>query len=81
MNQKLNEELVSCVKNRKWQDLLRSLPANEGVPIILDSIQDMNTLKTIASKLNTKGEDPNRYSFSGTNYITKSMVAFATPRK
>ena len=80
MNAKLNSELVDLVRSHKWQELLRKLPPNESVPLVFDSVQDMNNIRSVASRLNSMGEDANRYSFSGLNYISKSIAALATPR-
>lgn len=80
MNAKLNSELVDLVRAHKWQELLRKLPPNEFVPLVFDSVQDMNNIRSVASRLNSMGEDANRYSFSGLNYISKSIAALATPR-
>ena len=80
MNTKLNTEITELVKQHKWQELLRKLPPNEGVPLVFDTVQDMNNIRSVASRLNSMGQDTNRYSFSGLNYITKAITALATPK-
>lgn len=80
MNAKLNAELIELVKAHEWKKLLRKLPPNEAVPLVFDSVQDMNNIRSVASRLNSMGEDDNRYSFSGLNYISKTIAALATPK-
>jgi len=80
MNAKLNSELVELVKAHKWQELLRKLPPNEAVPLVFDSVQDMNNIRSVASRLNSMGEDENRYSFSGLNYISRTIAVLASPK-
>jgi hypothetical protein len=83
MNAELNKKLMRFAKEHQWQDLLRSLPPGEGVPLVLDSIQSLDNLRSVASRLNTKGqeEDKCRYTFSGLNYETKAICAYATPKE
>lgn len=83
MNAELNKKLMGFAKEHKWQELLRALPPGEGVPLVLDSIQSLDNLRSVAARLNTKAqnEDPCRYTFSGLNYETKAICAYATPRE
>lgn len=81
MNSKLNERLATLVREHRWRELLRSLPPNEGIPIVFESVNDMNTMRTVAAQLNTYGEDPNRYSCSGINYVSKAITVTATPKE
>lgn len=80
MNTKLNIKLNELVHDHKWTELLRSLPAGESVPLVLDSVEDINNLRSIAARLNSMGQDECRYSFSGLNYITRAIVALATTK-
>lgn len=81
MNAKLNEEIVALIKAHRWQDLLRLLPPNEGVPLVFEKVEDMNNCRSVAARLNSMGQDPNRYSFSGLNYIAKAVTVYATPKE
>lgn len=83
MNAVLNKKLMEFAKNHEWQNLLRALPVDEGVPLVLDSVQSLDNLRSVAARLNTKGrpEDVCRYTFSGLNYETKAICAYATPRE
>lgn len=83
MNAELNKKLTEFAKDHEWQKLLRALPIGEGVPLVLDSAQSLNNLRSVAARLNSMGleDDPNRYSFSGLNYETKAICAYATPRE
>ena len=80
MNSKLNNELVTLVKEHRWQEMLRLLPPNEGIPLVFETVEDMNSMRSVAARLNSMGKDANRYSFSGLNYITCAITALATPR-
>ena len=83
MNAELNKKLMGYAKTHEWQNLLRTLPPDEGVPLVLDSIQSIDNLRSVAARLNTKclPEDTCRYSFSGLNYETKAICAYATPKE
>lgn len=80
MNTRLNQEIVNLVKAHKWKELLQSLPPNEAVPLVFDAVEDMNNIRSVASRLNSMGQDPCRYSFSGLNYISKTIAVLATPK-
>ena len=81
MNTTLNEKIVELVKAHKWQELLRMLPPNEGVPLLFERVEDINNMRSVAARLNSMGQDANRYTFSGLNYITKVITAYATPKQ
>lgn len=80
MNAKLYDELVALVKAHKWQELLRSLPAGEPVPLTFDAVEDMNNIRSVASRLNSMGQDECRYSFSGLNYSSRILAVTAIPK-
>lgn len=80
MTAKLNKELVALAKDHKWKELLQSLPPGEPTPIVLDSVESLNNLRSVASRLNSMGQDLCRYSFSGLNYETKAICALATQK-
>ncbi len=82
MNAELNKKLMAFAANHKWQSLLRSLPEGEPVPLVLDSAQSLNNLRSVAARLNSMGllEDKCRYSFSGLNYETRAICALATQK-
>lgn len=73
---------MELAKAHKWQDLLRSLPPGEPVPLVLDSALSLNNLRSVAARLNTMrlDKDPYRYSFSGLNYETRAICALASER-
>lgn len=81
MNSKLNSEIASLIRAHRWQEVLRKLPPNEPVPLTFDTASDMDNCRSVASRLNSKGEDENRYSFSGLNYATKTVCAIAKPKR
>lgn len=80
MNARLNNEIVALVAAHKWQDVLRKLPPNEPVPLSFSTNAEMDNLRSVAARLNSKGADRCRYSFSGLNYVTNTICAIATPR-
>ena len=80
MNAKLNDEIAGLIRDHRWQDVLRNLPPNEPVPLAFQTIADMDNLRSVAARLNSKGEDANRYSFSNLNYALKCIIALATPK-
>ena len=73
---------MALARDHKWQDLLRKLPVGEPIPLVLDSAQSLNNLRSVAARLNTMKleEDKYRYSFSGLNYETKAICALASER-
>ena len=73
MNSKLNKEIVDLIGERKWTDVLRKLPDNEAVPLIFDSVNDMNTFRTIAARMNNAEDATRRFTFSGVSYLTLSL--------
>lgn len=81
MNAKLNNELVELAQAHKWQGLLRKLPMNEPVPLVLDSVESLNNIRSVAARLNSMGQDTYRYSFSGLNYATKAICALASEKE
>lgn len=81
MNAKSNNEIAALVKEHRWQEVLRNLPPNEPIPLSFDAAADMDNLRSVAARLNSKGEDANRYSFSNLNYALKCIIALATPKE
>lgn len=79
MTTKQTIEITALAKEHRWQELLRALPVGEPVPLVLDSAQSLNNLRSVAARLNSMGlkEDKYRYSFSGLNYETKAICALA----
>lgn len=80
MTAKLNIEIMELAKAHKWQSLLRILPKDEYVSLVLDSVESLNNLRSVAARLNSMGQDKYRYSFSGLNYSTKSVCALASEK-
>ena len=78
MTAKLQNEISELARSHKWQELLRVLPVGEPVPLVLDSAQSLNNIRSVAARLNSMRlhEDrERRYSFSGLNYETRAICA------
>lgn len=80
MNANLNKEISIYAREHSWQKLLRALPAGEPIPLVLDSVESLNNLRSVAARLNSMGQDELRYSFSGLNYETRAICALATQK-
>lgn len=83
MTAKIKNDIAALAKEHRWQELLRTLPVGEPMPLVLDSAQSLNNLRSVAARLNTMKleEDKYRYSFSGLNYDTKTICVLASKRQ
>lgn len=67
------------MKNRKWTKFLRSIPTDEPRSFDLESTRDMDTIITIASRMNTHKTFINTFSIQA-DFILKRLTITATKR-
>lgn len=68
-----------ALKNRKWTQFLRSIPTGEPMSFDLETTKDMDTIITIASRMNTHSTWKYLFSIQA-DFLLKRLTITATVR-
>ena len=82
MNAETSKKLTELAKAHKWTDFIETAPIGEPIPILFESVQEMNAIRAVAARASSKADVGGRvYSFSGIDYINLAMCVTAAIKK
>lgn len=70
---------LSLLRDRKWTAFLKSLPAERLVTFKMESAQDIDSLISIAGRINSHSDNINKYSISA-DFDTLDVKVILKPR-
>lgn len=70
-------ELNEYLKNKKWTEYLSALKPGRQYVAVLESYRDMDSLRSVAWRINARGENGVRFSIQ-TDYPQTSLIISVT---
>lgn len=74
-----NQIIADLLRQKKWTELLRTIPSDEPSSLAFDTIEDMNSIRSVGWRMNTSRELDYTFSFYP-NYELRTILVKPVPR-
>ena len=74
-----NQIIAELLRQKKWTELLRTIPSDEPSSLAFDTIEAMNSIRSVGWRMNTSRELDYTFSFYP-NYELRTILVKPVPR-